>query len=186
MAERLELASDGSVGPTGRSYWIVEGRFAAGAYPGKAGRRELERVPEVIVAVLAAGIDTFVNLTQDYPGGTDEHLNHYDDDIDGAAVVKRFAIKDVSIPSVDLMVEVLDFIDDCLEHGRNPYVHCWGGLGRTGTGVGCWLIRHGHADSESVSVELGRLRVGDLEAGHRESPQVSEQWEFVGSWREGQ
>ena len=186
MAERLELAPDGSVGPTGRSYWIVEGRFAAGAYPGKAGRRELERVPEVIVAVLAAGIDTFVNLTQDYPGGTDEHLNHYDDDIDGAAVVKRFAIRDVSIPGVDLMVEVLDFIDDCLEHGRNPYVHCWGGIGRTGTVVGCWLIRHGYTDSDGVFDELARIRIGDLEAGHRDSPQVSEQWEFVRSWREDQ
>jgi len=71
MAERLELAPDGSIGPTGRSYWIVEGRFAAGAYPGKPGRRELNQIPEVTVKVLEAGIDTFVNLTQDYPGGTD-------------------------------------------------------------------------------------------------------------------
>ena len=186
MAERLELAPDGSVGPTGRSYWVVEGRFAAGAYPGKRGRRELDQIPEVTVKVLEAGIDTFVNLTQDYPGGTDGHLDHYDDDVIGAAVVKRFAIRDVSIPGVDLMVEVLDFIDDCLEHGRNPYVHCWGGTGRTGTVVGCWLIRHGYTDSDGVFDELARIRIGDLEAGHRGSPQVPEQWEFVRSWREGQ
>ena len=100
--------------------------------------------------------------------------------------MKRFAITDVSIPSVELMVEVLDFIDDCLEHGRNPYVHCWGGTGRTGTVVGCWLIRHGYTDSDGVFDELARIRIGDLEAGHRNSPQVPEQWEFVRSWREGQ
>ena len=182
MAEHRELALDGSVGPTSRSYWVVEGRLAAGAYPGKKGREELDQIPEVTVKVLEAGIDTFVNLTQDC---TIEDLSHYDADVGQEATVERFPIVDNSIPTVSLMVEVLDFIDDCLKHGRNPYVHCWGGLGRTGTVVGCWLIRHGYTDFWNVRDELGRLRVGDLEAGHRESPQVPEQWEFVRSWKEG-
>jgi len=42
---------------------VVEGRFAAGTYPGKKGRWELERVPEVVEHLLGAGIDRFVNLT---------------------------------------------------------------------------------------------------------------------------
>ena len=36
MGESLDLASAGVMGPTGRSYWVVEHRFAAGAYPGQA------------------------------------------------------------------------------------------------------------------------------------------------------
>ena len=32
----LELASGATPGPTGRSYWVVKGRFAAGAYPSKS------------------------------------------------------------------------------------------------------------------------------------------------------
>jgi len=184
MAERLELAPLGSVGPTSRSYWVVEGRFAAGAYPGEATRSE--RPPEVVSDLLAAGIDTFVNLTEDDPSGPESFLNRYDDHVEGVAVVQRFSIVDASIPSVGHMVEILDLLDATLAAGRNPYVHCWGGVGRTGTVIGCWLIRHGYTDSWNVGDELGRLRVGDLEAGHRDSPQVSEQWEFVWSWREGQ
>ena len=57
MAERLELAPNGSVGPTGRSYWVVEGRFAAGAYPGKKGREELDQIPEVTVKVLSVDLE---------------------------------------------------------------------------------------------------------------------------------
>ena len=34
-------------------------------------------------------------------------------------------------------------VDDALGEGRTVYVHCWGGIGRTGTVVGCWLVRHG-------------------------------------------
>ena len=93
MAERPELALDGSVGPTSRSYWIVEGRFAAGAYPGKKGREELDQIPEVTVKVLEAGIDTFVNLTQDC---TIEDLSHYDADVGQEATVERFPIVDIN------------------------------------------------------------------------------------------
>ncbi len=184
MGERFELAPTGSVGPTSRSYWIVEGRFAAGAYPGEAARSE--RPPEVVSDLLTAGIDTFVNLTEDDPSGPESFLNRCDDHVEGVAVVQRFPIVDVSIPSVGRMVEILDFLDATLAAGRNPYVHCWGGLGRTGTVVGCWLIRHGYADAWNVRDELERLRLGDLGAGHRASPQVIEQWEFVRRWREGQ
>ncbi|MCH2430841.1 MAG: hypothetical protein MK187_09590, partial [Acidimicrobiales bacterium] len=59
----LELASGSTPGPTHRSYWVVEGRFAAGAYPGKAGRGDLEHVPDVIAELLSVGIDCFINLT---------------------------------------------------------------------------------------------------------------------------
>ncbi len=145
MVQMYPLAPEGLPGPTGRSYWVVDGRFAAGAYPGKKGRRELERVPEVVEQLLDAGINRFVNLTQDYPGGTDAHLTHYDLDVEPHAEVDRFAIRDVNIPTEALMVEILDAIDDDLAVGHNVYVHCWGGVGRTGTVVGCWLIRHGYA-----------------------------------------
>ncbi|MFZ5949388.1 MAG: fused DSP-PTPase phosphatase/NAD kinase-like protein [Candidatus Rifleibacteriota bacterium] len=30
--------------------------------------------------------------------------------------------------------------------GKPVYVHCWGGLGRTGVVVGCWSRRHGEAE----------------------------------------
>jgi len=192
MVQTYPLAPDGLPGPTGRSYWVVEGRFAAGAYPGKKGRWELERVPEVVEQLLGAGIDRFVNLTQDYPGGTDGHLTHYDSDVEPHAEVGRFAIRDVYIPTEEFMVEILDAIDGDLAAGHNVYVHCWGGVGRTGTVVGCWLIRHGYATADDVLEVIFELRIGDAGRGPnagrgeaRVSPETLDQVDFVVGWEQG-
>ena len=191
MVQTYPLAPDGLPGPTGRSYWVVENRFAAGAYPGKKGRWELERVPEVVEQLLDAGIDRFVNLTQDYPGGTDRHLTHYDSDVEPHAEVGRYPIRDVYIPTEELMVEILDAIDNDLATGHNIYVHCWGGVGRTGTVVGCWLIRHGYATADDVLEMISDLRMGDAGRGPnagrgetRESPETLDQVDFVIGWEQ--
>lgn len=183
MDNKLSLASVGSAGPTGRSYWVIEDRFAAGAYPGDKDRALLETVPEVTEQLLGAGIDRFVNLTQDYPGGTDGHLNHYDADVEHTADVDRFPIRDHHVPSVEEMVTILDHIDFQLDGGRNVYVHCWGGVGRTGTVVGCWLIRHDYATMDDVMDRIGDLRLGDFGTGlTRLSPERSIQWSFLSDW----
>ena len=83
-----------TAGPTGRSYWVVPGRFAAGAYPSTRDPAPDGRI-DVVEALLTAGIDDFVNLTQDRPGGTDEHLRHYDAAVGDRGTVSRFEIPDL-------------------------------------------------------------------------------------------
>ena len=83
------------------------------------------------------------------------------------------------------MVEILDEIDRSMADGAAAYVHCWGGVGRTGTVIGCWLLRHQYADKGDVLEELTRLREKDRERGHRLSPETAEQAQFARSWSEG-
>ena len=79
------------------------------------------------------------------------------------------------------MVTILDAIDDAVERGRIVYVHCYGGVGRTGTVVGCYLVRHGRSGEEALAaIAEWRRNTPD---GWRNSPETREQRELVLNWR---
>lgn len=91
----------------------------------------------------------------------------------------RFPIRDISIPSAPLMLAILDAMSSAVAAGKGVYVHCWGGIGRTGTVIGCWYVRHGASGDEALD------RIRQSRAGiERESPETEEQRAFVRSWRE--
>ena len=121
----------------------------------------------------AAGVRVFLDLTE----GTEWGLRPYDGFLDGAASYRRYAIQDFGCPTVEGMRDILDAIDGALGRGANVYVHCYAGIGRTGTVVGCYLVRHGMSAGEAMqTTSRGR--------GIR-SPQSVEQEEFVLAWRAG-
>ncbi len=142
-------------------YWVSPGRLLAGPYP----YIMLDRV-------LSMGVTHFVNLTQPrelmpYEGVLPAHVSH-----------ERRPIPDLGVPSPDQMRATLDAIDSAMNAGKTVYVHCWGGIGRTGTVIGCWLVRHGLSGPAALE-ELARLR-----AGNTDSPETDEQHDFVRDWRE--
>ena len=78
----------------------------------------------------------------------------------------------------------LDTIDEQLAAGRTVYVHCWGGVGRTGVIVGCWLARHGRRGEEALE-RLRELWRRNPKSLHRRSPERAEQEEYVRRWPPG-
>lgn len=91
----------------------------------------------------------------------------------------RFPIRDMSTPSVPLMLAILDAMSATVSEGKGVYVHCWGGVGRTGMVIGCWYVRHG-ATGEAALAGINERRVGI----ERESPETEAQRAFVRAWSE--
>lgn len=136
--------------PREMSYWVVPGRFLAAEYP----RCKNEAESKIILQKLIDfGINHFIDLTEptanDRPDGHLEPYQHILDqcnekrDDDHQLRRSNFPIKDGFIPKTyHEMDQILDQIDQFLCQGDIIYLHCWGGVGRTGTVVDCWLHRH--------------------------------------------
>jgi protein-tyrosine phosphatase len=163
-------------------YWVLPRQFLAGEYPAHdtspASTRRLD-------ALLEAGIDSFVDLTE-----PDEslpyvpllnklatqrgvHIDH-----------RRFPIIDLGLPNRAQMLATLNHIDAAVAEGRRVYVHCWGGIGRTGMTVGCFLVRRGMSGQQALD-QISDWWKGVT--GRRSaplSPETPQQVQFVLNWRE--
>jgi hypothetical protein len=84
---------------------------------------------------------------------------------------RRMPIRDFSVPTREELGAVLDAIDAALAEGRTVFVHCRGGIGRTGTVIGCWLRRHGASADEAFAKLDGR-------------PETDEQRALIRNWRQ--
>ena len=174
--------------PHPRSYWVAD-RFLAGCYPGD---RHPEQAREKIAAIVGAGVTHFVSLMEaDEVGHAGESFAPYDALAREAAATGqmpefvRHPIVDQSIPTAAEMRAILDRIDAIRAAGGTAYVHCWGGKGRTGTVVACWLIRHGHVLPANAVGHLQTL-LGPNAHLFGETPETGRQRAFVAAWKEGQ
>lgn len=170
--------------PFDRTWWVIDGLMLAGRYPGDVDERTAERGLD---ALLGHGISAFVNLQEaDETNGSGQRFRDYMPVVTHLSEARsletsfrRFAIKDQRTPSLDLMHQVLDHLDDLLRTGHRPYVHCWGGNGRTGTVIGCWLVRHGRSADEAFA-EMAAGRKGRTFT--YAAPENESQRQFVREW----
>jgi protein-tyrosine phosphatase len=167
--------------PITESYWVKPGRFLAGEYPCLHAQLADSRLD----AFLKAGINRFFDLTQPH------ELRSYEDVLQARGrehgmdvAYHRFSIRDHSIPSPETMIRLLDTIDRELSLGHNIYVHCWGGIGRTGITVGCYLVRHGETNEQALQRVNQLYRTRPRNPYYPNSPETTEQVQFVSSWRE--
>lgn len=166
--------------PIDHCYWVdtgemLPGEILAGEYP--RNRDEVTSRAK-LAQLIDADVTAFIDLTE-----PDEGLKPYDHLLDGQSY-QRFPIRDASVPHTpELTIAVLDAIDHHLAEGRTVYVHCRDGVGRTGTIIGCWLSRHGEP-GEAAVVRLQELWQENPKSHYRQSPETSEQRQYVWDWRE--
>jgi hypothetical protein len=173
---------DAPLPPLPNSYWVTPGMLLAGEYPGDS---EESKTHEKITRLLEAGIQVFIDLTW-----KDELASYVPVLMELVASRSQpvfycaFPIRDFGVPTHSTMKAILDCIDWSITHKQPVYLHCWGGVGRTGTVVGCYLVRHGASGPEA----LERLNILRLHTSKwwRPSPETEEQCAFVLSWHENE
>jgi hypothetical protein len=153
------------------AYFVVPGRLLAGEYPNST---DLDRAPRKRQALLDAGVTSIVDLTEPREPNLDGvRLEPYKDLLmaqakDRGIRVKyaRFAIPDNSVIHDEGYDDILAHIQGELDAGEVIYAHCYGGKGRTGTVVGCWLIDNEGLGYPQVIDRMQELRRGSSKAAH--------------------
>lgn len=192
--EQLQSSSTKLAARPHDACYYVSPHLVAGEYPGdKRGRTEWTR--KKLDAFLDCNMTHFIDTT--HPG----ERERYDDILQQQASKRgleesiiryhRFPVQDFGIPSVDQMKDILDEIDrsidnsDSSNHNNKVYVHCRGGIGRTGTVIGCHLVRRHGLSGEQALEKVNELFRGSSRSAESScSPETNAQMDFVRNWKE--
>jgi ADP-ribosylglycohydrolase/protein-tyrosine phosphatase len=164
------------------AYRAAEGLYA-GEYPGDID-------PAIARAKMQALIDAGVRRVFDLTEAGE--LRPYDTLLasvaasNGVEVVhERISMPDSSAPAVSRMRTILESITHTIARGEAAFVHCRGGVGRTGTVVGCYLVQEGTSGVEALAMVDALFRTMSPEKVRRfpgGSPQTARQRELIRSW----
>ncbi|NNJ11643.1 phosphatase [Chloroflexales bacterium ZM16-3] len=169
--------------PHGNCYRVGP-QLIAGEYPGGpdfvAAKAKLDRHLDV-------GITYFLDLTEL------GELRDYTDVLGSTSAAhgvtafhRRMPIRDASLPDTPaIMVAILDALDTAIATGHTVYLHCWGGIGRTGTVVGCWLVRHGMTGDKALETIASHWQGVEKHWRQPRSPETDEQHAYVRGWSQG-
>ncbi|MGD9420453.1 MAG: protein-tyrosine phosphatase family protein [Verrucomicrobiota bacterium JB025] len=165
-------------------YPVEPGILLAGEYPG-------DRNPAIakarIHALVKLGVHTFIDLTTAH-----DCLTPYENSLaeltsETGIPLRRIAapIPDMSVPATEeIMRSIMAGVRQSIASDPAVYIHCWGGIGRTGTVVGCWLRERGFGPDDALekvqhlySTHMPKVR------RHPESPQTRQQKDYIRAWQ---
>jgi hypothetical protein len=167
--------------PDLHAYWVEPGVLIAGEYPGAQTEEDAERK---LASLLDVGVRRFVDLTEE--GELDPYeavLQRLAWERGLSVVYARHPIRDVGVPRDEATMRgILDELAAAQRDGVAAYLHCWGGIGRTGTVIGCHQVERGYGAARALE-RIEELR-RDSSKSHRPSPETAAQSDFVRKWLE--
>ncbi len=159
--------------PLNQSYEVGnDGTVYAGEYPGD---RDEEVAKHKIEQMYHFGIRHFIDLTEN------GELRPYSHLLPKGTTYTRFPIKDCGVPeSIESVQRLLLRIEELKKLGGKIYIHCWGGVGRTGTIVACYLSQDRPEIDLNQTLEVLCEQFSYMpKSAYRETPETREQVEFI-------
>ena len=158
--------------------WIIPGKVAGSSMP----KRE-----EQIRGFEEFGIKTVINMMDE----NEVKLSIYKN---SPIIHHIFGIPNRTAPSIQMMDTIMSIMEDTVALGGSVLVHCGGGVGRAGTVLACYILKHGvsgklNRNFESPLIynmtscveELRKLRPKSIESDEQEkgiSDYNSHLWEL--------
>ena len=159
--------------PLNQSYEVSgNGIIYAGEYPGdKYGEKATEKLKHMH----HFGIRHFIDLTEEGELAPYSHLLPSD------TTYTRFPIRDCGAPkSIESVQRLLLRIEELKKMDGYVYVHCWGGVGRTGTIVACYLSQKWKEPELNHTLEVLRSNFSEMpKSAYRITPETKEQIDFI-------
>ena len=173
----LDAPGDVVVRPHANCYWLIPDRLLAGEHPGAGAAAEVS-------ARLDAGVRRLIDLTAEHEGPAPYVPILFERAAARGvrAFHDRFTIADFDVPPATLMRMTLDVIYSSLAAGETLYLHCWGGVGRTGTVVGCLLREQGFDAADALDLIGRKWQSMEKRTRHPHSPETRGQIAFIERW----
>jgi atypical dual specificity phosphatase len=129
--------------------WIIEKKLAGSAIP--TSKEEVDWLKE-------EGVKSIVTIRE-------EPLD--DDWIDDIEYLHIHS-NDMGVPEFDDLIFSVDYIHRRLENNEPVMVHCLAGLGRTGTILACYLIKHEKMSADDAITKIRKERSGSIQSYSQE------------------
>lgn len=107
--------------------WVIPGQVAGSSIPKKIGQ---------IKGFEEYGIRTVINMMNE----NEVDLSMYNDSVISHHI---FGIPNKTAPSIEMMDTIINIMEDTVALGNSVLVHCGGGVGRAGTVLACYILKHG-------------------------------------------
>ena len=159
--------------PLNQSYEVHgNGIIYAGEYPGD---KNGEFAKNKIEQMYHFGIRHFIDLTEE------GELRPYNHLLPNDTTYTRFPIVDCGAPkNIESVQRLLLRIEELKKMEGYVYVHCWGGVGRTGTIVACYLSQNWKEPELNNTLEVLRRNFSEMpKSAYRKTPETKEQIDFI-------
>jgi len=125
--------------------WLIDNKLAGSGIPTSINEVEW---------VIEQGIKSIVTVREE----------PLDDDWVKDVKYLHITSNDMGVPEIDDLAHAIDFIHSRITNNEPVMVHCLAGLGRTGTLLACYLIKHQKMSADGAIQKVREERPGSIQS----------------------